>query len=77
MLIKMNNLFILSQGEVADAIMYMEKFMTIAKRVQLNQSLVDACTFLGNIYNTSVSINLRSDTKVNTKDARICILLLY
>ncbi|XP_020638651.1 tetratricopeptide repeat protein 29 isoform X2 [Pogona vitticeps] len=44
---------LISQGEVADAIMYMEKFMNIAKKVQLNQSLVDACTFLGNIYNTS------------------------
>ncbi|KAJ7326906.1 hypothetical protein JRQ81_016665 [Phrynocephalus forsythii] len=44
---------LISQGEVADAIRYMEKFMNIAKKVQLNQSLVEACTFLGNIYNTS------------------------
>ncbi|XP_062991156.1 tetratricopeptide repeat protein 29 [Elgaria multicarinata webbii] len=42
---------LVSQGEVAEAIEYLEKFMTIAKRVQLSQSLVDACTFLGNIYN--------------------------
>ncbi|XP_061440735.1 tetratricopeptide repeat protein 29 isoform X2 [Rhineura floridana] len=42
---------LVSQGEMAEAIMYLEKFMNIAKRVQLSQSLVDACTFLGNIYN--------------------------
>uniref|UniRef100_A0A8D2J486 Tetratricopeptide repeat protein 29 n=1 Tax=Varanus komodoensis TaxID=61221 RepID=A0A8D2J486_VARKO len=45
------NGFLLSQGEVAEAIEYLEKFMNIAKRVQLSQSLVHVCTFLGNIYN--------------------------
>ncbi|KAM6440820.1 tetratricopeptide repeat protein 29 isoform 1-T1 [Liasis olivaceus] len=44
---------LVSQGQIAEAIMYLEKFMNIAKKVQLNQSLVDACTFLGNIYNES------------------------
>ncbi|KAF7244085.1 Tetratricopeptide repeat protein 29, partial [Varanus komodoensis] len=42
---------LVSQGEVAEAIEYLEKFMNIAKRVQLSQSLVHVCTFLGNIYN--------------------------
>lgn len=41
-----------------EAIMYLEKFMAIAKRVETSQSLVDACTFLGNIYNERVSIHL-------------------
>uniref|UniRef100_A0A8D0DIM8 Tetratricopeptide repeat protein 29 n=1 Tax=Salvator merianae TaxID=96440 RepID=A0A8D0DIM8_SALMN len=42
---------LVSKDEVDEAIIYLEKFMNIIKRVQLSQSLVDACTFLGNIYN--------------------------
>lgn len=44
---------LLRQGEVDAAIMYLQKFMAIAQRVQVTQSLVEACTFLGNIYNES------------------------
>ncbi|XP_060102656.1 tetratricopeptide repeat protein 29 isoform X2 [Heteronotia binoei] len=42
---------LVSLGEVDEAIKYLEKFMNIAKNIQLTHSLVDACTFLGNIYN--------------------------
>nr|XP_060632184.1 tetratricopeptide repeat protein 29 [Anolis sagrei ordinatus] len=42
---------LVSLGEVSTAITYLEKFMNIAKRLPLSQSLVDACTFLGSIYN--------------------------
>ncbi|KAM3832059.1 tetratricopeptide repeat protein 29 [Vipera latastei] len=44
---------LLSQGKKGEAIRYLEMFMDIAKKVQLSQSLVDACIFLGNIYNES------------------------
>nr|XP_056711021.1 tetratricopeptide repeat protein 29 [Euleptes europaea] len=42
---------LVSLGEVDEAITYLEEFMNIAKNIQLTHSLVDACTFLGNIYN--------------------------
>ncbi|XP_015273941.1 PREDICTED: tetratricopeptide repeat protein 29 [Gekko japonicus] len=42
---------LVSLGEIDEAITYLEKFMNIAKNIQLTHSLVDACTFLGNIYN--------------------------
>ncbi|XP_033016820.1 tetratricopeptide repeat protein 29 [Lacerta agilis] len=42
---------LVSLGEVEEAINYMEKFMAITNKVNLGPSLVDACTFLGNIYN--------------------------
>lgn len=35
--------------------------MNIAKNIQLTSSLVDACTFLGNIYNERVSTSLISE----------------
>ncbi|XP_039194942.1 tetratricopeptide repeat protein 29 isoform X4 [Crotalus tigris] len=48
---------LLSQGKKGEAIRYLEMFMDIAKKVQLSQSLVDACIFLGNIYNESGNYN--------------------
>lgn len=53
-----NKYFVLSQGKKDEAIRYLEMFMDIAKNIQQSQGLVDAYTFLGNIYNESVSINL-------------------
>uniref|UniRef100_A0A8C0J5U6 Tetratricopeptide repeat protein 29 n=1 Tax=Chelonoidis abingdonii TaxID=106734 RepID=A0A8C0J5U6_CHEAB len=40
-----------SQVKVTEAIEYLEKFVTVAKSAQLSRSLVDACIFLGDIYN--------------------------
>ncbi|XP_048364787.1 tetratricopeptide repeat protein 29 [Sphaerodactylus townsendi] len=42
---------LVSLGKVDEAIAYLEKFMNIAKNIQLTHNLVDAYTFLGNIYN--------------------------
>uniref|UniRef100_A0A670YSG3 Tetratricopeptide repeat protein 29 n=1 Tax=Pseudonaja textilis TaxID=8673 RepID=A0A670YSG3_PSETE len=52
---------LLSQGKKDEAIRYLEMFMDIAKNVQQSQSLVDAYTFLGNIYNESGNYSKASE----------------
>ncbi|XP_069487343.1 tetratricopeptide repeat protein 29 isoform X2 [Ambystoma mexicanum] len=42
-----------SQGKILDSIQYLEKFIEIAKSNNMGQSLIEACTYLGEIYNTS------------------------
>uniref|UniRef100_A0A8D0GXN9 Tetratricopeptide repeat protein 29 n=1 Tax=Sphenodon punctatus TaxID=8508 RepID=A0A8D0GXN9_SPHPU len=52
--------FVFSQEKVTEAIKYLEKFVDIAKSAHHSRSLVNACTFLGNIYNERVSIRFRN-----------------
>uniref|UniRef100_A0A8D0L6I5 Tetratricopeptide repeat protein 29 n=1 Tax=Sphenodon punctatus TaxID=8508 RepID=A0A8D0L6I5_SPHPU len=51
---------LVSQEKVTEAIKYLEKFVDIAKSAHHSRSLVNACTFLGNIYNERVSIRFRN-----------------
>lgn len=41
---------------MTEAIKYLEEFVKVAKSAHLSRSLVDACVFLGDIYNEKVSI---------------------
>uniref|UniRef100_A0A8D0L5X4 Tetratricopeptide repeat protein 29 n=1 Tax=Sphenodon punctatus TaxID=8508 RepID=A0A8D0L5X4_SPHPU len=50
----------LTEEKVTEAIKYLEKFVDIAKSAHHSRSLVNACTFLGNIYNERVSIRFRN-----------------
>ncbi|XP_021249528.1 tetratricopeptide repeat protein 29 isoform X2 [Numida meleagris] len=42
---------LVSQGKVAESLMYLEEFKKVAENARLNQSVVDACVLVGNIYN--------------------------
>ncbi|XP_059577986.1 tetratricopeptide repeat protein 29 isoform X4 [Alligator mississippiensis] len=48
---------LVSQGKVTEAIKYLEEFVKVAKSAHLSRSLVDACVFLGDIYNEKGNYN--------------------
>ncbi|XP_019377713.1 PREDICTED: tetratricopeptide repeat protein 29 isoform X2 [Gavialis gangeticus] len=48
---------LVSQGKVTEAIKYLEEFVKVAKSAHLSCSLVDACVFLGDIYNEKGNYN--------------------
>ncbi|XP_019389986.1 PREDICTED: tetratricopeptide repeat protein 29 [Crocodylus porosus] len=48
---------LVSQGKVTEAIKYLEEFVKVAKSAHLSCRLVDACVFLGDIYNEKGNYN--------------------
>ncbi|KAM6136375.1 LOW QUALITY PROTEIN: tetratricopeptide repeat protein 29 [Phoenicopterus ruber ruber] len=48
---------LVSQGKASETVKYLGEFMKTAENAHLSQSLVDACTLLGNIYNERGNYN--------------------